>query len=152
MRQKFLQYALENVDFLRPESPRPVVSGFHRPEKVNSCDPVTRIRQSCGFLILHCNDGRPLLVHLQYFLLKGVNQIPILSARYVHKLNLMTSWDIFPLSCLACLLANGMYSHSTVLLTVFKGNVIKRLNSRRIVFKGKTAMQEKTTTASSNEI
>jgi hypothetical protein len=26
--------------------------GLSRPEKINSCDPVTRIRHECGFLIL----------------------------------------------------------------------------------------------------
>jgi hypothetical protein len=35
-----------------PESLRLAVSGFPRPEKINSCDPVTRIRHSCGFLII----------------------------------------------------------------------------------------------------
>jgi hypothetical protein len=47
------------IDLLRPESPRPAASGFQglglglsRPEEINSCDPVTRIRHECGFLIV----------------------------------------------------------------------------------------------------
>jgi hypothetical protein len=40
------------VDLLRPESPR-------SPENINLCDPVTRIRHSCGFLILYTQSATP---------------------------------------------------------------------------------------------
>jgi hypothetical protein len=40
------------IDFLRPESPRPAVSGFQGWRKSTHA-----IRHSCGFLIIHSRDG-----------------------------------------------------------------------------------------------
>jgi hypothetical protein len=40
----FLDFRIALVDFLS--------LGLSRPEKINECDPVTRIRHECGFLII----------------------------------------------------------------------------------------------------